>query len=54
MRWILLCLMLSGCAIDQAIEQADRVCNAETQLKDDYRTCLYNEYRKLRGIVWDS
>ena len=51
LSFILVSLALSGCAIDSAITQADRICNATTQTKDGYRDCMNNEWQSIKDTA---
>lgn len=41
----------AGCAVDTALRQIDRMCNAETKTKAEYRKCLEDQYTDFKSAV---
>lgn len=41
----------AGCAVDTALRQIDRMCDAETKTKAEYRKCLENQYTDFKSAV---
>jgi len=44
-------ILQSGCAVDTALRQIDRMCNAETKTKAEYRKCLEDQYTDFKSAV---
>lgn len=49
--WLLLLALSSGCAVDAVFERVDRLCDAETKGKAEYRECLKREYLGLKEQI---
>ncbi len=45
--------LIPACATvpDEVINQADTICNATTTTKDDYRSCMADQYQKIKDGV---
>lgn len=41
----------TGCAVDTALRQVDRLCDAETKTKAEYRACLKDQYDGIKDAV---
>jgi len=44
-------ILQTGCAVDTALRQIDRMCNAETKTKAEYRKCLESQYTDFKSAV---